>query len=68
MSRLKPHITGHLLMSTSYLKSPIITLIVGLDEQQSILSAHQALLERSSYFQEQLSIGEQVGTSRLRRK
>lgn len=33
----------------SYLASPIVTLLVGRDEEQTVLSAHQALLEKSPY-------------------
>lgn len=34
-----------------YLSSPIVTLIVGSGEKETILTAHQALLTRSPYFQ-----------------
>ncbi|OAA50393.1 BTB/POZ fold protein [Metarhizium rileyi] len=36
----------------SYLSSPIVTLVVGHDENQSLLTAHQALLCKSPYLQE----------------
>ena len=35
-----------------YLKSPIVELLVGHGEKQSILSAHQALLVQSPWFEE----------------
>ncbi|KHN99708.1 BTB/POZ fold protein [Metarhizium album ARSEF 1941] len=36
----------------SYLSSPVVTLVVGQDDSQSLLTAHQALLCKSPYFQE----------------
>ncbi|KAG6040882.1 hypothetical protein E4U41_006794 [Claviceps citrina] len=34
----------------SYLASPVVTLVVGQDEAQCLLAAHQGLLEKSPYF------------------
>lgn len=34
----------------SYLGSPVVTLVVGQDDTQSLLTAHQGLLEKSPYF------------------
>ncbi|GAB0139024.1 hypothetical protein EsDP_00007242 [Epichloe bromicola] len=36
----------------TYLSSPVVTLVVGQDETQSLLTAHQGLLEKSPYFAE----------------
>lgn len=36
----------------SYLSSPVVTLVIGHDENQSLLTAHQALLCKSPYFAE----------------
>ncbi|EFY90550.1 hypothetical protein J3459_002517 [Metarhizium acridum] len=36
----------------SYLSSPVVTLVVGSDENQTLLTAHQALLCKSPYFQD----------------
>jgi hypothetical protein len=36
----------------SYLKSPIVELIVGSGDAQTVLSAHQALLVKAPYFAE----------------
>ena len=36
----------------SYLKSPIIELLVGQGEEQTLLTAHQALLVKSPFFAE----------------
>ncbi|KAF5129734.1 hypothetical protein MHUMG1_03782 [Metarhizium humberi] len=36
----------------SYLSSPMVTLVVGSDENQTLLTAHQALLCKSPYFQD----------------
>ncbi|KAG6008620.1 hypothetical protein E4U21_004260 [Claviceps maximensis] len=36
----------------SYLASPVVTLVVGQDDTQSLLTAHQALLEKSPYFKD----------------
>jgi hypothetical protein len=38
-----------------YLKSPIVELVVGEGEEQIILTAHQALLQSSPFFEEALS-------------
>jgi hypothetical protein len=37
---------------TDYLKSPIVELVVGDDENATTLSAHQALLVRSPFFEQ----------------
>lgn len=34
----------------AYLSSPIVTLVVGQDDSQSLLTAHQGLLAKSPYF------------------
>ena len=36
----------------TYLTSPVVTLIVGIGETETILTAHQSLLVQSPYFQE----------------
>ncbi|UNI13936.1 hypothetical protein JDV02_000625 [Purpureocillium takamizusanense] len=36
---------------TSYLQSPIVNLLVGQGDKQTLLSAHQALLVQSPYFE-----------------
>ncbi|KAG5931567.1 hypothetical protein E4U53_001701 [Claviceps sorghi] len=36
----------------SYLASPVVTLVVGQDDSQTLLTAHQALLEKSPYFKD----------------
>lgn len=36
----------------SYLMSPIVTLLIGSSENQTILTAHQSLLSQSPYFDE----------------
>ena len=36
----------------SYLASPVVSLVVGQDENQSLLTAHQALFSKSPYFEE----------------
>ena len=38
------------LTNRSYLKSPIIELLVGQGEEQTLLTAHQALLIKSPFF------------------
>jgi hypothetical protein len=38
-----------------YLKSPIITLLVGQGDEQALLTAHQALLVQSPWFEEACS-------------
>ena len=38
------------LTNRSYLKSPIIELLVGQGEEQTLLTAHQALLTKSPFF------------------
>ncbi|MCJ1258221.1 hypothetical protein MMC24_006052 [Lignoscripta atroalba] len=47
-----------------YLKSPIIELLVGSGESQTILSAHQALLVRSPFFAEAISRFSEDATTR----
>lgn len=42
--------THHSYYDLSYLKSPIIELVVGSGEEQTLLSAHQNLLVQSSFF------------------
>ncbi|KAG6000871.1 hypothetical protein E4U43_001476 [Claviceps pusilla] len=36
----------------SYLASPVVTLVIGQDDSQSLLTAHQALLQKSPYFKD----------------
>lgn len=36
----------------SYLSSPVVTLVIGQDDSQSLLTAHQALLQKSPYFKD----------------
>jgi hypothetical protein len=36
----------------TYLASPVVTLIAGLGDSETVLTAHQALLTQSPYFQE----------------
>lgn len=39
-----------MLRARSYLKSPIVELLVGLGDNQTLLTAHEALLTQSPYF------------------
>jgi hypothetical protein len=37
-----------------YLRSPVVKLVIGKNEEQTTISAHSAILERSPYFKDQL--------------
>ncbi|KAL1620687.1 hypothetical protein SLS54_006043 [Diplodia seriata] len=52
MAEIEPE-TPKVIKFLDYLKSPIIELLVGRDEEQTLLTAHQALLTKSPYFAEQ---------------
>ncbi|ORY70029.1 uncharacterized protein BCR38DRAFT_98074 [Pseudomassariella vexata] len=48
----------------SYLTSPVVTLLVGIGEAETILTAHQALLSKSPYFLEYCSSFSDDGSPR----
>ncbi|KAK2880050.1 hypothetical protein FQN49_000628 [Arthroderma sp. PD_2] len=49
----------------SYLKSPIVYLVLGKDEEQTVLTAHQAILESSPYLAEKIAQFEEGGERRI---
>lgn len=48
-----------------YLKSPMVTLLVGDGDKSAILTAHQALLQQSPYFAEACSAFDDDGSASL---
>ncbi|KAH7049145.1 hypothetical protein B0J12DRAFT_710970 [Macrophomina phaseolina] len=52
MGEIEPE-TPRFVKFLDYLKSPIIELLVGKDEEQTLLTAHQALLTKSPFFEQQ---------------
>ncbi|EFQ97785.1 hypothetical protein MGYG_00825 [Nannizzia gypsea CBS 118893] len=61
----EPEVPTQQSLFLNYLTSPIVQLVLGKGEEQTTLTAHQAVLEPSPFFAEKLSQCEQTGDRRI---